>query len=64
MSTQQFHTEVMAQRESLEARFDAGEFNERFADWVCENYAPIWDDRLCDLMQDGDVINKFLESMV
>jgi hypothetical protein len=63
MSAQQFHAEVMAQREVLEVRLHAGEFDQRFARWICGNYAPISGERVLDLMRDSNVIDKFLRSM-
>jgi hypothetical protein len=62
MSAQQFHAEVMAQREVLEARFYAGEFDQRFVRWICENYAPISGEPAFELMRDSNVIDKFLRS--
>ena len=36
---------------------------DKFIEWVCNNYPPIWDDRLVELMEDGDVQTSFLQEM-
>lgn len=36
---------------------------DKFTDWLYENKSPIWDDRLVDLMDDGDIQLQFLDDM-
>jgi hypothetical protein len=36
---------------------------ESFCKWIEDNYQPIWDDRLVDLMEDGDVASAYLEAV-
>jgi hypothetical protein len=36
---------------------------DQFIDWICQAYAPVWDDLLVDLMDDGDVQTNFLIDM-
>ena len=37
------------------------DIKDEFIEWLYENYSPIWDDRLVDLMEDGDIQLIFLK---
>ena len=37
------------------------DLKDKFIQWLYDNHSPIWDDRLVDLMEDGDMFIRFLE---
>lgn len=39
------------------------DLRDQFVEWLFDTQSPTWDDRLVDLMEDGDMQERFLESM-